>query len=131
MSVSQLLNAPYTNPFMFGPVVPLMSSGAVFDQLAFTASHTTINNCRLPPTIGVALRSFTALRQRHLIRKAHIAVNPIAHLPWLDSFSMLSASFDSQKSSTFDPSTWKPYHLAVVGAACIGATTGEIVEDVL
>lgn len=63
--------------------------------------------------------------------KHSIAVDPVAHLFRLDTFSVLSPTFDSQNRGSLDTPPGESNHLAIIRAQRIWATAWKVVEDLL
>src|ERR1700692_4082262 len=114
---------------MLFPVLFLVFGRTILDQPALATHKPVIG--RSIPAVGAALRSFTALCVlRYIFVETDVAVDPVAHLPRSYLPPVSTTALYRQYRRTFDATTRKAYHLAVVVTARVRTTAWKVKEYV-
>lgn len=120
-----------THALVFLPILALMVERTVLDEAALAArlAH-NLRATRIDAALGALGAPTVAPDRDALVVEAHLAVDPVAHLPALDALAIPPTALDVKHLRTLGAAPREADHLAVVCAARIRAASGVVEEEV-
>ena len=123
-----LRSGAYADALVFLPVHLLVLGATVPHKFALAANLRRDALAIIAPVAAARLAAGALAGRRRLLLEADVAVDPVAHGSRPYALAVLAAPSHAQNAGGIDSTPGESYHLAVLGAAGIGAA-GRVVEE--
>ena len=124
-----LRSRTHTDALVLLPVHLLVLGATVPHQLTLAANLRRNTLAIIAPVAAARLAAGALAGRRRLLLEADVAVDPVAHGSRPYALAVLAAPSHAQNAGGIDSTPGESYHLAVLGAAGIGAAGRVVVED--